>query len=116
MPGRSRVAASCVVAIAALWLGAAGCGQGAPPRPADPELATGQRIYLQHCAPCHGRSGGGGTGPALGGGRVVRRYPDAAEHRAVVERGRRAMPAWRGVLSADEIEAVVRYEREALGR
>jgi mono/diheme cytochrome c family protein len=83
----------------------------------DPELQLGRDIYEQRCASCHGNDGGGGMGPALGDGAVVERLPDVADHRAVVVDGRGGlMPAWGDVLDDDEIDAVVRYEREALGR
>jgi len=54
------------------------------------------------------------VGPALADGRVVERYPDIADHLEIVRDGRNAMPAWEGELTPEEIEAVVRYEREGL--
>jgi mono/diheme cytochrome c family protein len=44
----------------------------------------------------------------------VERYPDIADHIAVVRDRRRGMPAWEDALTPEEIEAVVRYEREGL--
>ena len=38
------------------------------------------------------------------------------EHTEVVTNGRNGMPAWEGQLSPEEIDAVVLYEREELGR
>jgi mono/diheme cytochrome c family protein len=43
----------------------------------------------------------------------VERYPDIADHIVVRDR-RRGMPAWEDALTPEEIEAVVRYEREGL--
>lgn len=78
------------------------------------DLQLGERVFAQNCASCHGRSGDGGMGPKLADGRVVDRYPDPRDHRAVVTEGRGAMPAWDDRLSDEEIDAVVRYEREGL--
>lgn len=82
----------------------------------DPVLSLGRDVYAKRCASCHGQNGGGGFGPALGDGRVVEAIPDEAEHRRVVVEGRAGMPAWGEQLSKEEIAAVVRYERELLGR
>ena len=53
-------------------------------------------------------SGQGVIGPKLGGGAVVAKYPDAADQRAVVAEGRAGMPKWSSILSAEELDAVVR--------
>ncbi len=84
--------------------------------PSDPQLELGQRVHANRCASCHGRAGDGGVGPKLGDGAVVSTFPDAADHRAVVVEGRNTMPAWGKTLSAQEIDSVVRFQREALGR
>lgn len=104
-----------VVVVAALLFG---CGDdGAPPTTlADAQLRAGQDVYAARCSMCHGSDGRGGVGPALGNGVVVTRIPDVAEHRRVVVEGRNGMPSFATVLSDEEIDAVVRYEREALGR
>jgi mono/diheme cytochrome c family protein len=81
---------------------------------ADPELVLGQRIYDDNCARCHGNAGGGGAGPKLADGKVVEDFPDPAAQAEVVREGRGSMPAWGSKLSADEIDAVVRYTREVL--
>lgn len=77
-------------------------------------LELGEEVFARDCAVCHGREGGGGAGPQLSDGRIVERYPDPRDHREVVVEGRGAMPAFGGRLSRDEIQAVVRYEREGL--
>jgi mono/diheme cytochrome c family protein len=53
-------------------------------------------------------------GPQLSGGRVVERYPNIEDQIAVVTNGQGAMPSFGGSLSAGQIRAVVRYEREVL--
>ena len=82
--------------------------------PTDPVLARGQQIYNQNCASCHGKAGGGGLGPKLAG-LVARKYPNIADQEAVIINGRSSMPKFGGRLSAEEITAVARYERESLG-
>lgn len=106
-----------IVVIVAVAVVVGGCGGGGSDVPGgDVQLGEGRRVYREYCASCHGADGGGGVGPKLGGGAVVDRYPEVADQRAVVERGRAGMPGWRGTLSPAEIDAVVRYERELLGR
>jgi mono/diheme cytochrome c family protein len=74
----------------------------------------GPALYRQFCASCHGAGGGGGVGPRLGGGAVVRRYPKVADQVQVVTEGRGSMPAWRGTLTTAQIRAVVNFERAGL--
>jgi mono/diheme cytochrome c family protein len=80
----------------------------------DPQLVLGERVYVDNCARCHGNAGGGGAGPKLADGRVVRNFPDAADQAEVVRKGRGSMPAWESKLTAEQIDAVVRYTREVL--
>lgn len=91
-------------------------GSGAPDLTAeqrdDPALVSGETIYGDQCARCHGAGGQGLNGPSLRG--VDETYPDIADQIAVIEDGRPGMPAFAGRLSAEEIEAVARYEREVL--
>jgi mono/diheme cytochrome c family protein len=109
---RALFAGLVVVALATLF--AACGGGGAPATPSDPVLAQGQQIYTRNCASCHGQGGNGGMGPKLAGV-VAKVYPNIADQEAVISNGRGSMPAWKGKLSADDITAVARYEREVLG-
>jgi mono/diheme cytochrome c family protein len=97
-------------------LAIAACGGSSVAKPSDPVLAHGQDIYNQRCATCHGDKGQGGTGMKLGGGAVARSFPNIADQIKVIQDGRpgTAMPAWKTVLSDDDITAVARYEREVL--
>lgn len=103
----------------------------------DPVVAEGQHIYETNCASCHGAAGQGGSGRPLRDA-VTLTFPDIADHIAFVADGSPAegtpygdpgavggqhiarsqgfgtMPAWRDVLTEEEILAVVRYEREVL--
>jgi cytochrome c oxidase subunit 2 len=93
----------------------AGCGSSSTSTTSsDPQLDLGRAVYARSCASCHGPKGGGSIGTRLAGGAVVERYPDFAAQRAVIANGKGAMPKWSGVLSDEEIDAVVRFTREAL--
>jgi cytochrome c oxidase subunit II len=106
------------VVIAGVLLAA--CSTGAPEVPSgpdgspDPVLVQGREVWSARCAGCHGAAGGGGSGPAVSDGRMVSAYPDIADQIAVVVNGRGAMPGFGSALSAEDIEAVVRYTREVL--
>jgi polyvinyl alcohol dehydrogenase (cytochrome) len=75
--------------------------------------ASGEEVYRQSCASCHGGAGEGASGPSLVG--VADRLSREG-HVAVVLEGRGEMPGWEGSLTPEEVEAVVDYERESLGR
>lgn len=70
----------------------------------------GEEVYRERCSSCHGGDGTGGSGPSLVG--VADRLT-LGEQVEIVEDGRDAMPGWDGTLSAEEIEAVVEYQRSA---
>ena len=115
---RSRRAVSiAVLATLGLVVGLGACtSQSAGPKPSDPTLAEGWQVYQDHCATCHGGSGGGGSGPKLAG-TVEHAYPNIADQIAVIDNGKNGgMPAWKGTLSAAQIRAVATYERKCLGR
>lgn len=89
----------------------------------------GKALYEKNCASCHGQQGQGGTGLALSksaGTTLLVDFPDEASQIEFVKKGNMAyadgwgaekkpargtMPAWEKLLKADEIEAVVKYER-----
>ncbi|HEY6531766.1 MAG TPA: cytochrome c [Acidimicrobiales bacterium] len=89
-------------------------GESAPATPTDPVLAQGQQIYNSKCASCHGKGGNGGIGPKLAGV-VANKYPDIADQESVIAKGKGGMQAFDDDLTAEEITAVARYEREVLG-
>jgi mono/diheme cytochrome c family protein len=77
--------------------------------------SPGAQIFQANCASCHGADGGGGIGPELANGAVVRAFPDEAKQVAVVTNGRDGMPSFDGDLTGDEIQQVVEYTRTDLG-
>jgi mono/diheme cytochrome c family protein len=113
----SALAVGAVLAVVgALGALGAGCTGGEVPAPpaGDAVLEQGRAVYGANCVNCHGRDGGGGQGTRLNGGHVLEAYPEPADQLEVVAGGRRAMPAFGEKLTADELEAVVRYTREVL--
>jgi mono/diheme cytochrome c family protein len=83
------------------------------------DAVDGKAVYEIRCAPCHG-SGGAGDGPAAAALEPKpRNFRDAAfwrgrtrtSLRLTVEQGRPGtmMSPFKGVLSDDEIDGVVRY-------
>lgn len=97
--------ALCVVVVVVVGGGGGDDGADGP--------VDGQAIYEQSCANCHAIDGGGAIGPKLSDGRVVRRYPDIADHVEVIENGRpdTGMPPFGDALSDEQILAVAEYER-----
>jgi mono/diheme cytochrome c family protein len=74
-------------------------------------VLSGEAVYANRCAGCHGGDGSGGLGPQLSGGRMVAEFPDIADQIAVITKGRGGMPGFGDKLSAAEIAAVAEYER-----
>ena len=76
-----------------------------------PGDATGEQIYLQLCARCHGEELEGRVGPALGPGSNAAGQPD--EFLAfTIENGRGRMPSFSAVLDEGQIDLLVAYIRE----
>lgn len=69
--------------------------------------ADGAQVYAASCATCHGVDGEGGAGPNLKETDLTR--DDLA---AVVRDGRGTMPGFAGVITADEVGAVVAFMEE----
>lgn len=93
--------------LVAVALTASACGGPA-------EDATGEDIYLQVCARCHGADLGGGVGPALG---AESGAADRSDEFLVdtVTHGRGRMPSFSQTLTDGQIERVVAYLRAVQG-
>ena len=72
---------------------------------------SGEDVYGESCASCHGGTGEGGSGPSLVG---VDERLTREEQLTIVREGRGDMPAWEGELTPEEIEAVVDHQRTVL--
>lgn len=76
------------------------------PAPTPETIAEGSALYSRHCAACHG--------PRMAnpeGAFDLRKFPSDQHDRFVnsVSNGKNSMPPWRGLLGADEIEALWAY-------
>ena len=93
--------------------------QGPPPAPsqraAAPTAAAGstdgQQLYTQYCGSCHN---GGKAGPPLAGVFQRRELPSGtpandAMVKQTILMGRAMMPAFQGVLSQEQVNAIVQY-------
>jgi cytochrome c oxidase subunit 2 len=92
---------------------AAGEGEGGG---TDQDLiATGETVYSQNCARCHGSEGAGSGGdfPPLVGSDLVTGDPEPVIE--IVVDGQGAMPAFGDELDDEEIAAVVSYIRNTWG-
>jgi hypothetical protein len=104
------------------------------------QLTLGAETFTAKCASCHGAGGGGGVGRPLSGGEVLKTFPTIADQLAFVAHGTdgvgvgsvygdpnreggprvagsfngNKMPAFLESLTAEELLAVVRHERETL--
>lgn len=99
--------ASRLPALVLLVLTAVACGGPAP-------NATGEEIYLQVCARCHGADLSGGLGPALGADSAAAGRTEEFLSTTVSE-GRGRMPSFSQTLTADQIQRVTEYLRRAQG-
>ena len=79
-----------------------------PAAPAQDAIAAGEQVYEEHCASCHGEKL-----------RSTGAMPDLKEQRAdggarfdqMVMNGRGQMPAWQGIVSQDQLDALWAYIR-----
>lgn len=95
----------------ALVLGAgAACAQAATPAAPlspDEEVQLGRRLYVSYCTRCHG------VNLVSPGGAFfdLRTFPRDDKERFLrsVKEGKRAMPAWAGIVKPHEMEALWAY-------
>lgn len=75
------------------------------------DFFNGEKIYKQYCESCHGVKGQGGIGgaPNFARGQGLMK-PDASLYQ-VIDSGRNAMPAFRGVFKEEEFYDVITYIR-----
>lgn len=80
-------------------------------------VKEGEAVYVARCAACHQVTGQGlpPMFPALRGNRNMIDASGRAAHVDIILNGRNAMPAWKNILSAREMAAVVTYTRNAWG-
>lgn len=91
-----------------LALALAGCNFGAPDQD-----ASGEEIYAQLCARCHGGDANGAIGPALGPGSNAAMEDDGYLE-FTIQNGRGSMPSFPS-LDAGQMERLIAYLREVQG-
>jgi mono/diheme cytochrome c family protein len=109
MPGfSSQLTAEEIQAVAGFVVA---LGDGEPPvattttaLPPGTSPGSPAALYRQHCAACHGTNADGGAGGPLVGSQL-----SFAQQVAVTSHGRASMPAFKAVLTAGEIDSIVRY-------
>jgi quinohemoprotein ethanol dehydrogenase len=74
------------------------------------DLANGERIYKAACIYCHGERGQGGEG----GGKPISPALGLDGMTAVVRSGRNQMPAFGGVMTAEQLQDAVAYLQQRL--
>lgn len=89
-----------------------------PPSPAAATGVTtpadGAALFRSNCAGCHGADGGGGIGPQLKDGAVIKSFSTAADETDFVIKGGGGMPSFRDRLTQAELQAIVDFTRTTL--
>ena len=75
-------------------------------------VLTGADLYEDNCSSCHGSSLEGGVGPRLDAGSEAAEETDS-RLTARIHDGKRAMPAFGGSLTDEQIELIVEFLRES---
>jgi mono/diheme cytochrome c family protein len=93
-------------------------GSSQPSAPIDPQVAFGAHAFVQFaCAQCHGDRGEGGVSPDVPALQSLAPTLTVAQLKSIIEHGagvssnptRPFMPIWHGVISAQQIAALVAY-------
>lgn len=95
-----------VSAVLSISLVLAACSLGRPP-----EDASGEEIYAQLCARCHGADLGGGIAPELGPGSSSADETDEFLEFTIMN-GRGRMPSFSSSLDEVQLDRLVAYMRE----
>lgn len=100
-----------------------------PPAGESDPIVLGGELYSAKCASCHGAGGGGGVGPKLSGGEVLKTWPDYRDHMMWVRLGDEGWPAdtygaqakskgsgmpSHPTLTDQELAQIILYERQGL--
>src|SRR6266852_6960125 len=75
------------------------------------DLANGEKLFLHHCALCHGPKGEGGRGPMLTQAKLSRAPDDAALLKVIGEGIRGTEMPGAGAMSDHEVRQTAAYVR-----
>lgn len=90
----------------------------AQPVAVDPQVASGAHAFTQFaCAQCHGMQGKGGVSPDVPGLQAIASTLTPKQLTSIIEHGagvssnpsKPFMPVWKGVISPNQIDALVAY-------
>jgi mono/diheme cytochrome c family protein len=101
------------VTLAACGGDSEGGGDEATATPGQQTAANGQEVFTQNCANCHALKAAGANGQV--GPNLDQLRPSADLVRTQTENGGGAMPAFKGKLSPEQIQAVADYVAENAG-
>ena len=104
---RQRITATAyILAVVVASLGAASgtAAQDGKPDPAKAE--RGENVYNEHCQSCHGENL---ISPGQTADLRNLEPKDRPRFQSVIEKGKGQMPAWKGVVSDADIEAIWHY-------
>lgn len=79
------------------------CDPGSAISAADGDAASGETIFADNCASCHGAAAEGGSGPAIAGA------SDSSSNIDIVLNGEESMPAFVDSLSDQDISDIFAY-------
>ena len=79
------------------------CDPGSAISAADGDAATGETIFADKCASCHGAAAEGGSGPAIAGA------SDSSGNIDIILNGEEAMPGFADSLSDQDISDIFAY-------
>jgi alcohol dehydrogenase (cytochrome c) len=71
--------------------------------PGEPDRTKGAKLFTQFCVACHGETGTGGHG---GGASLVNVAKDLQKLAATANEGRKTMPPFRGMLTAEQLRDI----------
>ena len=79
----------------------------------DAARHPGERIYIMYCTSCHGYDGTGlgGMGADFVNDKTILAKTYGALLQSIFE-GKGRMPAWRGVITKEQVQQVILYIRE----
>jgi mono/diheme cytochrome c family protein len=98
------------ILLAALLVGVLSACVGRPP-----DDASGEEIYIQLCANCHGDALEGAVGPALGRDSNSASQPDEFLQ-VTITQGRGRMPSFQSSLSDQQVDLLIGFIRQEQGQ
>jgi mono/diheme cytochrome c family protein len=103
------ISALALLAGLAGFAGLAGCAGVATTT--APTATTAAAVFARNCERCHGADRRGQIGPNITAGALQSRGRTDEYLRDTITNGVRNMPTWKGKLSPEQIEAIIKFLR-----